>query len=177
VRTEQLLLRSWRETDRAPFAALNADPVVMEFYPAPLSEDESNAFVDRIEQGFAERGWGLWAVEHVECGSFIGYVGLAPALFEASFTPAVEIGWRLDRDHWGHGYATEAARAALDYGFNTLGLDEIVSFTAPANVRSQRVMQKLGMTRDPDGDFDHPNVPEGHPIRPHVLYRLPARDA
>jgi ribosomal-protein-alanine N-acetyltransferase len=177
VRTERLVLRTWCDSDRAPFAALNADPVVMEFYSAPLTTAQSDAFVDRIEQAFAEHGWGLWAVEHVDCGAFIGYVGLAPARFEASFTPAVEIGWRLSRDHWGRGYATEGARAALEYGFTTLGLEEIVSFTAPSNVRSQRVMQKLGMTRDPDGDFDHPNVAEGHPIRPHVLFRLAARDA
>jgi RimJ/RimL family protein N-acetyltransferase len=174
LRTGRLLLRRWQASDRAPFAALNADREVMEFYPAPLTEAESNAFVDRIEASFAERGWGLWAVELVDTGSFIGYVGLARAEFAAPFTPAVEVGWRLSREHWGHGYATEAAHAAVDFGFTELGLDEIVSFTTTANIRSQRVMQKLGMTRDPAEDFDHPNVPERHPLRRHVLYRLSA---
>jgi ribosomal-protein-alanine N-acetyltransferase len=172
--TERLVLRQWRDEDRKPFAVLNADPEVMEFYPAPLTEAESNAFVDRIEASFAERGWGLWAVELVDIGSFIGYVGLSRAEFAAPFTPAVEVGWRMSREHWGHGYATDAACAAVDYGFTELGLDEIVSFTTTANVRSQRVMQKLGMTRDPSCDFEHPNVPVGNPVRPHVLYRLAA---
>jgi len=170
VLTDRLVLRRWRDTDRAPFARMNADPVVMEHYVAPLTEAESNAMVDRIDAHFDEHGWGLWAVDLVETGSFIGYVGLAPAAFEADFTPAVEIGWRLDHASWGHGYAPEAARATLDHGFNELGLDEIVSFTTATNLRSQRVMQKLGMTRD----FEHPNVPPGHPLRPHVLYRITA---
>jgi RimJ/RimL family protein N-acetyltransferase len=174
MRTERLVLRRWRDTDREPFAAMNADPEVMEHYVAPLTPAETNGFVDRIEASFDERGWGLWVVELVGTGSFIGYTGLAPAPPTTPFAPAVEVGWRLAKDHWGHGYATEAARAAVDHGFTTVGLDEIVSFTVPRNVRSQRVMQKLGMTRDPAEDFDHPNVPEGHPLRRHVLYRLPA---
>jgi len=174
MRTERLVLRRWRDTDREPFAAMNADPEVMEHYVAPLTPEETNRAVDRIEARFDEHGWGLWAVELVGTGSFIGYTGLDPARTSVPFAPAVEVGWRLAKDHWGHGYATEAARAAVDYGFTTIGLDEIVSFTAPRNVRSQRVMQKLGMTRNPAEDFDHPNVPDGHPLRRHVLYRLPA---
>jgi ribosomal-protein-alanine N-acetyltransferase len=174
--TERLVLRGWHDSDREPFAVLNADPVVMEYYPATLTAAQSDALVDRIEQAFDEHGWGLWAVEVLDTGTFIGYVGLAQAAFEAPFTPAVEIGWRLAATHWGYGYATEAARAALDYAFTELTLDEIVSFTAASNVRSQRVMQKLGMTRDPTGDFEHPNVPDGHRLRSHVLYRLAALD-
>jgi len=170
--TERLVLRRWREADRAPFAALNADAEVMEHYPAPLTRAESDDFVDRIEEHFAREGWGLWAAEVAGTGAFAGYVGLWPATFPAPFTPAVEVGWRLARPHWGHGHATEGARAAVADGFARLDLDEIVSFTAVGNDRSQRVMQKLGMTQDPADDFDHPNLPEGHRLRPHVLYRL-----
>ncbi len=150
---------------------MNADPIVMEHFPAVLTPGESDAFVDRIERHFDEHGCGLWAVEELDAQSFIGYVGLWPATFEAHFTPAVEVGWRLRRESWGHGYATEAARAALAYGFGVLQLDEIVSMTAITNVRSQRVMQKLGMTRDPSDDFDHPTLPQGHRLQRHVLYR------
>ena len=174
LRTDRLLLRRWRVEDRAPFAALNADPVVMEHYPALLTTEESNAFVDRIEATFAADQLGLWAVEVQDTGACIGYVGLWPATFPAPFTPAVEVGWRLAAAAWGAGYAPEAARAATRDGFDRLGLSEIVSFTAVANERSQRVMQKLGMVRDPAEDFDHPNLPEGHRLRRHVLYRLVA---
>lgn len=170
--TERLVLRRWRDADRAPFAALNADAEVMEMFPAPLDRAASDAFVDRIEATFDERGYGLWAVDVAATGTFAGFVGLWPADFAAHFTPAVEVGWRLARWSWGHGYATEAARAAVADGFDRLGLDEIVSFTAVLNERSQRVMRALGMVRDPAGDFEHPRVPAGHRIRPHVLYRL-----
>jgi ribosomal-protein-alanine N-acetyltransferase len=171
LRTERLLLRGWREEDREPFAALNADPVVMEHYPSTLTREESDALADRIEARFDAHGWGLWAVEVVDTGEFTGYVGLTPQTFDVQFTPAVEVGWRLAHEYWGRGYAAEGGRAALDYAFDVLGLDEIVSFTTVANLRSQRVMQKLGMTHDPADDFDHPALPEGHPQRPHVLYR------
>jgi ribosomal-protein-alanine N-acetyltransferase len=170
VQTERLRLRRWRDEDRTPFAALNADPEVMEFFPAKLSRAESDAFIDKVEAMFDARGYGLWAVDDTD--GFIGYVGLWPAEFPAHFTPAVEIGWRLARSAWGKGYATEAARRALEFGFDELGLSAIVSFTAVLNVRSQRVMQRIGMVRDTAGDFDHPNVPAGHRLRPHVLYRL-----
>lgn len=176
LRTRRLLLRRWRDEDRPPFAALNADPVVMEHFPATLSQDESDALVDRIEAGFEQRGWGLWAVEVPGSDAFVGFVGLNPATFDVPFTPAIEIGWRLAREHWGEGYATEGALAALAFGFDSLALDEIVSFTTHANTRSRQVMERLHMQHDPAEDFENPNVPMGDPCRPHVLYRL-ARDA
>jgi ribosomal-protein-alanine N-acetyltransferase len=169
IRTERLVLRQWREDDREPFAALNGDPVVMEHFPATMTREQSDAFVDFNIATIAERGWGLWAVE--ADGAFIGFVGLNEPRFQAHFTPAVEIGWRLARSAWGHGYATEAARAVLAYAFDELKLDEIVSFTTVENRRSRRVMERIGMSRDPADDFDHPNVTDER-IRPHVLYRL-----
>ena len=170
--TDRLLLRRWRPDDLEPFAAMNADPVVMEYFPATLARDASDAFVARIETCFAENGYGLWAVEPVDDPRFAGYVGLWPAVFEAHFTPAVEIGWRLDKAFWGRGYAPEAARTVLADGFGRLGLDEIVSFTATSNLRSQRVMAKIGMTHDPADDFDHPTLDPASPLRRHVLYRI-----
>lgn len=172
LRTGRLLLRGWRESDRGPFAALNADPQVMEFFPSVLTRTQSEEFVDRIESGWAAQGYGLWAVEVVGGPEFIGYVGLWDAVFEAPFTPAVEVGWRLTRSAWGHGYASEAARAALVYGHRTVGLTEVVSFTTATNLRSRAVMERIGMRRVADGDFAHPRVAEGDPLRPHVLYRL-----
>jgi ribosomal-protein-alanine N-acetyltransferase len=167
-----LVLRGWRDGDLAPFAALNADPGVMEHLPAVLSRAESDALAARIRAELTERGFGLWAVELPGEAGFIGFTGLALPRFEAHFTPCVEVGWRLARAHWGRGYATEAARAALAHGFGALGLDEVVSFTAVGNARSRHVMQKLGMTRDPADDFEHPGLPPGHPLRRHVLYRI-----
>jgi ribosomal-protein-alanine N-acetyltransferase len=172
LRTDRLLLRSWRDSDREPFAALNSDPAVMEFFARPLDRAESDAFIDRIRDHFARHGFGFWAVEAPGVAPLIGLVGLARPAFAAPFTPCVEIGWRLARDHWGRGYATEAAREALRFGFGQLGLDEIVAFTVPDNTRSRAVMERLGMTRSADDDFDHPSLPEGHPRRRHVLYRL-----
>jgi ribosomal-protein-alanine N-acetyltransferase len=172
LRTERLALRRWRGADREPFAALNADPTVMERLATTLTRDESDAFVDRIERGFEERGFGLWAVEVIEGPSFVGFVGLNVPSFEAEFTPCVEVGWRLARDAWGHGYATEVARAAIADGFTRVGLDEIVSFTTPGHTRSRAVMERLGMTHDPADDFGHPSFPEDHPLHDHVLYRL-----
>jgi RimJ/RimL family protein N-acetyltransferase len=170
LRTERLLLRPWRTSDREPFAALNADPEVMAFFPAPLLRAESDAMAERIQAGFDERGWGFWAVEVVGRHSFIGLVGLSvPDGLPCS--PCVEIGWRLARAHWGKGYATEAARAALRFGFEELGLPEIVAFTAVGNRRSRGVMERIGM-RNSGEDFDHPRLPVGHPLRRHVLYRV-----
>jgi RimJ/RimL family protein N-acetyltransferase len=171
--TARLRLRRWHDDDREPFAAMNADPVVMEHFVTTLDRAASDAFVDRIDACFEERDYGLWVVEEQATGVFCGYVGLWPALFEAPFTPAVEIGWRLPTSAWGKGYASEAALAAVADGFERVGLEEILSFTSRTNVPSQRVMERIGMVRDEAGDFDHPNVPEGHPVRPHVLYRLP----
>jgi RimJ/RimL family protein N-acetyltransferase len=176
LQTERLLLREWRDEDREPFARMNADPLVAEFLRGRLTRDESDALVDRIMSRWAEDGLGLWAVERREDGAFLGFTGLALHRFEAPFMPAIEVGWRLAVDAWGHGYATEAARASLAFGFEERGLEEIVSFTVPANVRSRAVMERLGMTRDPDGDFDHPNLPPDSPLRRHVLYRLSRAD-
>jgi RimJ/RimL family protein N-acetyltransferase len=172
IRTERLLLREWRDSDRAPYAALNADPEVVEHLGGALDRAASDAMIERIVARWAADGHGLWAVERLDDGTFIGFVGLAAPAFEASFTPCIEVGWRLAREAWGHGFATEAAREALRFGFETLGLDEIVSFTVPANGRSRAVMERLGMIRDPADDFDHPNRPPGDPLRRHVLYRL-----
>jgi RimJ/RimL family protein N-acetyltransferase len=171
MQTARLLLRRWSPGDRTPFARMNADPRVMEFYPAPLTPAQSDALVGRIEDHFAQHGFGLWAAELHATGQFIGYIGLSIPSFQAHFTPCVEIGWRLDADHWGRGLATEGARAVLDHAFKVLALPEVVSFTTPANLRSIRVMQKLGFTRNPADDFDHPNLPAGHRLRRHVLYR------
>lgn len=176
ITTNRLLLRGWRLEDRAPFAAMNTDPLVMEFYREKLSREESDAYVDRIEAHFEREGFGLFAAELRETGEFIGYIGLAVPRFEAAFTPCVEIGWRLTAAHWGRGLATEGARAALVWGFESLGLPEIVAYAVPANLRSIRVMQKIGMKRDNAGDFDHPNLPPGHPLRRHVLYRAARPD-
>jgi RimJ/RimL family protein N-acetyltransferase len=172
LQTERLILRPWQQSDREPFARMNADPAVMEFFPACLSRDESDAAVDWIEAHSRQHGFGIFAVELRAEQAFIGFTGLSVPRFEAHFRPCVEIGWRLARPYWGQGLATEAARAAVRYGFEVIGLDQIVSFTVPANVRSRAVMEKLGMTHDPSEDFDHPSLPEGHPLRRHVLYRL-----
>jgi len=167
-------LRRWRDEDRDAFAAMNSDARVMEFFRSPLSRIESDAMVDRNEQHFGEHGFGLWAIEIPDVVPFIGFTGLTWARFGAPFTPCVEVGWRLAFEHWGHGYATEAAGLALGYGFGTLALAEIVSFTSATNQRSRAVMERLGMRRDPIEDFDYPGMPEGHPLQRHVLYRLGA---
>ena len=173
IRTERLVLRRWRDDDREPFAALNADPAVVEHLQGAMSRDASDAFIDRIEANWSERGWGLWAVEVPDVAPFVGYVGLWPADYVAN-RPMVEVGWRLAREHWGRGYATEAAREALRFGFEEVGLEEIVSFTVPQNLRSRRVMERIGLVREPAGDFDHPRVdPVAYPhLVPHVFYRL-----
>ncbi|MFG2001430.1 GNAT family N-acetyltransferase [Spirillospora sp. NPDC048911] len=172
--TERLIMRGWRDTDREPFARMNADPAVMEHFPAPLTRAESDALVDRITAGFDRHGFGLWAVEIAATGTFIGLTGLSVPAFDAHFQPAVEIGWRLAITAQGHGYATEAARRALAHGFRDAGLTEIVSFTSTTNRRSQAVMRRIGMTRDPADDFDPPALADGHRLRRHVLYRIDA---
>ncbi len=176
LRTDRLRLRRWLPADRAPFARLNADARVAEHLPETLSREESDAFAARIEDHFDRYGFGLWAVEIRDAAPFAGFIGLSVPRFEARFTPCVEIGWRLGAEHWGRGYASEGARAALEFGFGALGLEEIVSFTVPANARSRRVMERIGMTHDPADDFDHPLLTLGHPLRRHVLYRI-ARSA
>lgn len=173
--TERLRLRIWRDTDRAPFAALNADPQVMQYFPATQDRAASDASIDAWQAQFAERGWSNWAVELLATGDFIGFVGLSVPRRVLPFSPCVEIGWRLARAHWGRGYATEAARGALRVGFGQLGLDEIVSFTALGNAASRAVMLRIGM-HDAHADFDHPALPEGHALRRHCLYRLGRKD-
>jgi RimJ/RimL family protein N-acetyltransferase len=170
--TERLILRPWREADREPFARINADSRVMEFLGGPVTPDKSDALLRRASDHFARHGFGPWAVQLKETGEFIGFIGLMIPGFEAAFTPCVEIGWRLGFEFQGRGLATEGAREALRFGFEECGLGEIVSFTAAGNLRSRRVMEKLGMSHDPADDFDHPRVAEGSPLRRHVLYRV-----
>jgi ribosomal-protein-alanine N-acetyltransferase len=169
--TPRLVLRAWRPSDREPFAALNRDPVVMEHFPAPLSREESDDLIDRNMHALDVRGYCWWAVEIADTSEFIGCTGLTETSFDAHFTPAVEVGWRLAHRAWGHGYATEAGGAAIDHGFDRVGLEEIVSFTTPANRRSRAVMARLGMTHDPADDFDHPRLARGDPLRRHELWR------
>jgi RimJ/RimL family protein N-acetyltransferase len=172
IRTARLLLREWTDADRAAFAAINADPAVMATIGPLQTRQQTDAAIDRMMQAWDDNGFGLWCVDLD--GVCIGFVGLNRPRFEAAFTPCVEVGWRLASPHWGNGYAPEAGAAALDLGFDEVGLEEIVSFTAASNHKSRRVMEKLGMTRDPSADFEHPSVPVADPLRPHVLYRLTA---
>lgn len=172
IETSRLILRRWRKSDLEPFVALNSDPEVMEHYSSTLDERQTAEWMGRIEASFDERGYGLWALQHGASKEFLGYAGLWVPSFEAHFTPTVEVSWRLSRSSWGNGYATEAARAAMRYGFEQADLTEIVSFTAPANTRSIRVMERLGLAHDPADDFDHPNIAEGSSYRRHVLYRM-----
>ena len=172
LQTSRLVLRQWREADLEPFAALNADPEVMFHFPSPLTRAQSDALAERERIRISENGWGLWAAERVSDGAFLGFIGLAEHRFDAHFTPAVEVGWRLAREYWGNGYATEGGRAAITFAFEELALDEIVSFTTVGNTRSVAVMDRLGMTHDAADDFEHPLLPHDDPLRPHVLYRL-----
>ena len=176
LETERLRLRQWRASDRAPFAQMNADPRVMEFFPARLDPAASDALAGRIEARIAERSWGLWAAElrapSGKAGDFIGFIGLQPPIAQLPCSPCVEVGWRLAQPYWGKGFATEGARAAIRFGFEKLGLDEIVSFTVPANRRSRAVMERLGMLEDKAGAFEHPSIAPGSPLRLHCLYRL-----
>ena len=172
LRTERLRLRRWLPADGAPFAVMNADQRVTRYLPAQLSREESDRFIARIEAHFDRHGFGLWAVEVPDVAPFAGFIGLSIPTFDAHFMPSVEIGWRLAAEHWGHGYATEGARAVLSFGFETIKLHEIVSFTVPANLRSRRVMERIGMTHNPADDFDYLTLPEGHPLRRQVLYRI-----
>jgi len=169
--TERLVLRHWRDEDRAPFAALNADPEVMRYFLSPLTRAESDALHERFVQEWRS-GMSFHAVEEKVSGRFIGFVGVAPLPQILPISPAMQVGWRLAREAWGRGYATEAARAAMDHAFADPGLAEIVSYTVPANTPSRRVMEKLGLERAAERDFEHPALPEGHPLRQHILYRV-----
>jgi RimJ/RimL family protein N-acetyltransferase len=175
LRTERLLLRQWRDSDLAPFAALNADPRVMEFFPSTLTRDASDALAHQARTLIAERGWGLWAVEAPGVSPFLGFVGLQNFGPHIPVSPRFEIGWRLAAEHWGRGYASEAARAAMEFAFSKLGLPALVSFTSEINLRSRAVMERIGMRFDGER-FEHPNIPEGRPIRTHVVYRRSSSD-
>lgn len=171
LETPRLRLRCWCDADREPFAALCADPAVMEFFPARLSRDASDECIDRFQAHFARHGWGNWALELRATGQFLGFTGLSIPRQAMPFSPCVEVGWRLARHYWGHGYASEAARAALCAGFEQLGLSEVVSFTYVGNRRSRAVMERIGL-RNANQDFDHPGIPVGHALAPHCLYRI-----
>lgn len=170
--TKRLLLREWQETDRLVFAAMNSDPEVMKFFLATLTKEESDALIKRCKQHFASHGFGLWALELKETSQFIGFTGLMIPSFASHFTPCVEIGWRIASPFWNKGYATEAALAVLQFAFEKTDLQEIVSFTTSKNLASRRVMEKIGMTRNPADDFEHPKLPTSHPLSKHVLYRI-----
>ncbi len=172
IETERLVLRPWRDDDVAPWAAMSADPRVMEFFPATLTQSEAEETAMRVRERLERDGIGWWALEVKGGAPFAGVIALQNVPFEAPFTPATEVGWRLAVDQWGKGYATEGAAAALRFAFETLALPEVVAMTAAVNARSRRVMERLGMTYDSADDFDHPRLPEGHPLRCHVLYRL-----
>src|SRR5579862_9265336 len=171
IETDRLILRRWQSSDLEPFAGLNADPRVMEFFPATLSRSQTEAMIAAVEERITRYGFGLWATELKETKDFIGFIGLNVPSNPLPFSPCVEIGWRLAFDSWGNGYAQEGARAALAFGFETIDIKEIVSFTTVGNLRSRHVMERIGMIRDAKDDFDHPGLPEHHPLRRHVLYR------
>lgn len=172
IETPRLVLRGWRDSDKPAFAALNADPVVMEFFPALLTREQSDALADRLEDFHRQTGMTFYAIEEKATGACIGFTGLLPVPPNLAFAPATEIGWRLARDAWGKGYASEAAEASLRHAFTTLSQDEIVAYAVATNRRSLAVMERIGLCRDPAGDFDHPRVPEQSPHRRHVLYRI-----
>ena len=176
IHTERLVLRRWKEQDGDAFAAINSDPEVMEHFPGVLSREESDQMILRMELHFEEFGYGLWAVDIRWADRLIGFCGLSVPTFHTHFTPAVEIGWRFARDVWGNGYATEAARAAVDFGFEHADLEQILSWTIPANERSQGVMTRLGMKRAPDLDFDHPRFLDDDRLRHHIVYRITRED-
>lgn len=176
LQTDRLLLRPWREEDLEPFVQLNADPRVMEYFPAVKTREETLDEYQRFQEHFIKHRWGFWAASVIDGAAFIGFIGLRQIDFSVPFAPAIDIGWRLAFDFWGKGYATEGAKACLKYGFKTLKLKEIVSFTAVQNKRSRAVMERIGMHRTAKDDFDNPKLPEGHLLRRHVLYRIAASE-
>lgn len=176
VKTDRLILRPWRPEDLPAIAAINGDPLAMRHMPGTMTREESDAFIERQHERQSNDGFCMWAIEAPGVAPLVGVLGLARTNFEAHFTPCVEVGWRLAPAFWGKGYATEGARAALEFGFEHMSLDEIVSITVLANEPSWRVMQRIGMTRDLAGDFDHPRLPEDHHLRRHILYRLKRSD-
>lgn len=173
IETDRIILRPWKERDRQPFAEMSADPAVMEHLLPMNSREAADGWIDRRMAHLAEHGFTFWALEAKESGDFLGAVGLLRIGYNAHFSPAVEVGWRVARPFWGQGYALEAAAASIRFGFENLGLSEVIANTVAQNTRSRRVMEKLGMSHNAEDDFDHPGIPEGHPLRPQVLYRLP----
>ena len=176
IQTKRLILREWEDSDLEPFAKMNADSRVMEYFPSILSREQSDSMLKKMHSLIQKNGYGFWALSLIKTGEFLGFVGINEVTFSSHFTPSIEIGWRLSYEHWGKGYATEAATASLAYGFETLNLPEIVSFTTTLNMRSRRVMEKIGMHRNEADDFDHPKLEPGHPLRRHVLYRIDQND-
>lgn len=174
LETSRLLLRRWRPEDFAPFAHMNADPDVMRYFPHQLAHAETEALIDRFETHFRLHGFGFFAAELKATRAFIGVIGISRSTYEDGDNPSIEIGWRVDSPYWNQGFATEGARASMNLAFHTLQIPALIAITTPGNLASRRVMEKLGMTRDPSDDFDHPRVPPGHPLRLHVLYRLSA---
>ncbi|HEV8053187.1 MAG TPA: GNAT family N-acetyltransferase [Parachlamydiaceae bacterium] len=172
IETNRLILRHWQQEDLEHFVAMNSDPHVMEHFPALKSFDESLKEYHAIAEHFEKNGYGCWAVSEVNKAEFIGFIGLRYIDFLAAFTPTVEVGWRLKYEYWGKGYATEGAKASLNYGFEILRLPEIISFTSTQNLRSRAVMERIGMQPCPNNDFDHPKLPDGHPLRRHIFYRV-----
>lgn len=172
LETERLLLRQWLDKDFLPFAAMNADPIVRKYFPSLLTADQSHASIKSFQEAIIQKGFGLWALELKDSGEFLGFCGLQVPSFHAHFTPCIEIGWRLAKEYWGNGYATESAKKCLSFAFKTLNVPEIVSFTAIDNWPSRRVMQRIGMQRNPQDDFEHPLVDDEHPLKKHVLYRV-----
>lgn len=168
--TDRLKLRQWKESDLPIFASMNADPQVMKYYPSVLNEEESHNIAHKFEALIREKGWGFWAVEKLEDERFIGFVGLNEPTYDLPVTPCVEIGWRLGKEHWGKGYATEAAKSCLDFAFNKLNLTEVYSFTSVTNKKSAAVMERIGMMNT-NNNFEHPLIPENHPLREHCLYK------
>lgn len=172
IETERLILRTWEEDDMNAYYSLNQDPKVVEFLFKMTSINQARAFIETMNRQFNAHGYTIFALEEKQTGKWIGFTGLNAPVWSERFTPCVEIGWRIRSDCWGHGYATEAAKAILDYGFKMCALDEILAWTVPANIRSIRVMEKIGMMRDFNGDFYHPEIPSGHPLSKHILYRI-----
>ena len=171
LQTSRLKLRQWKDSDLIAFAKLNADPEVMQFYPNKLEKDESDNMALKLKDLIAKRGWGFWAIEEIETKKFIGFVGLHEPTYDLPVTPCVEIGWRLAKEYWGNGYATEASNISLDFAFNKLNLDKVYSFTSGENIKSRAVMERIGMVNI-NKNFEHPIIPKGHALREHVLYQI-----
>lgn len=174
IETDRLILRTWKNADRDAYFHINKDPKVIEFLRGSLTIEEISNFITAANTHQDEHGYTLWAAELKDTGEMIGFIGLNYTTFVSYFTPAIEVGWRLGSQYWGYGYATEGAKAALEFGFKNCGLEEIVSFTVPANIRSIKVMERIGMNRDVNGDFAHPKLTADHPLSKHVLYRITA---